>query len=213
VFSCHFGNYRNELENYSQFQCQKNIDYFLFTDDKHIQLDGWKIYETTVFPSNEIMDGNRWTSKYIKFVLPTILKSYDIIIWIDSKNVHKLYMTSDMVYNIFQKYPESKIFNIMHPERKSVQEELEITIKKDIENKLAGQKFLNMVKDIQFNFHLPDTSFIIRKNTTEINKIFEYCFELMKKYKLKRDQNVYNYAFYKKNIVPTILFDTHPFLS
>lgn len=46
------------------------------------------------------------------------------------------------------------------------------------------------------------------KNTSSTNDVFKHCYTLINTYKLKRDQNIYNYAFYEKNIIslnlPTI---------
>jgi hypothetical protein len=39
-----------------------------------------------------------------------------------------------------------------------------------------------------------------------MNEAFEYCFELMQKYKLQCDQNLYNYALDCKNISPIVLY-------
>ena len=36
------------------------------------------------------MDSYRWTSKYIKFILPEKLKDYDVIIWIDNKKMSEI---------------------------------------------------------------------------------------------------------------------------
>jgi hypothetical protein len=206
IYSCNFGNYRKELKNYLSLKCDDNIDYFLFTDNKELKLNKWNIIYTKILPGDEIMDGNRWTSKYIKFVLPDILKSYDIIIWIDSKTINKPnIMTYDKVLNLLEKYPTTDVFNLKHPDRKTIQEELATTIKLKVENKIPGQKFLKQIKNFKSSFSLPDTTLIIRKNNKKINDIFEYCFELMKKYKLKRDQNIYNYAFDNKGVIPLVL--------
>jgi hypothetical protein len=206
VYSCNFGNYRRELKNYSMLQCDDNIDYYLFTDNKTIQLNNWTIYHPDIIPSDDVMNGNRWTSKYIKFILPDILKSYDIIIWIDSKEIHNPHnITYKDIINLLERYPTTSVFNIKHPNRNTAQEELAITIKTKVENIISGRKFLNLIKNFKSEFFLPDTCFIIRKNTKEINDIFEYCFELLKIYKLKRDQNIYNYAFHEKNIIPLVL--------
>ena len=206
VYSCNFGNYRNEIKNYSKLKCDKNIDYYLFTDNIKLKLNGWKICYKKILPSDKIMNGYRWTSKYVKFILPDILKSYDIIIWIDSKKVNTPdIITYNQIIKLLDKYPNNEIFNIKHLERTTAQEELDITIKLEVENKISGQKFLNLIKNFKSNFCLPDTYFIIRKNTEKVNEIFKYCFELMKIHELKRDQNVYNYAFYNKDIVPLVL--------
>jgi hypothetical protein len=197
-----------------------NIDYFLFTDnrlrdDEIIQLQNWKIHNIDTLKSDETMDGNRWTSKYCKFILPEILKSYDVIIWVDNKRIHELNkLTYENILKIINKYPDCDVFNLKHFERSTPQEELLITINKGLENKETGEYFLNnILKDYVSNFDLPDTCFIIKKNNELVNETFEYCFKLMNKYKLKRDQNIYNFAFDKQNITPVLLNYNLDFLT
>jgi hypothetical protein len=210
IYSCNFGNYRNEFKNYYNVFFDKNIYYFLFTDIKlnnseKEKLHNWNICNIDILNSDDIMDGNRWTSKYVKFILPENLKNYDIIVWVDNKQVK--YLNKLIYKNIIElinKYPKYDIFNLKHPHRNTIQEELKITIRIGLENKHSGIYFLNYIKNFVSKFKLPDTSIIIRKNTELTNNAFEHCFNLMKKYKLKRDQNIYNFALDQKNITPFI---------
>ncbi len=211
LYSCNFGNYRNEFELYYNVIFDNNIDYFLFIDKELTQteidsLKKWKICNIDTLESDEVMDGYRWTSKFVKFILPEILRDYDIIIWIDNKRMDTLsILTYEKVLEIINKYPTSNIFNLKHFERSTPQEELIVTINRNVENKESGEFFLNYINNFISNFNLPDTCIIIRKNTVLVNEALEYCFKLMKEFKLKRDQNVYNYAFDTKNIIPTLL--------
>jgi hypothetical protein len=219
LYSCNFGNYRNEFNNYYDMKFDNNIDYYLFTDnilteEQIARLQKWKVCNISVLPTDSIMDGNRWTSKYIKFILPEILQAYDIIIWIDNKilNTNRFKnrkilknVTLRNITQIINKYKSYNVFNIKHPDNKTMQEELILTMQQKIENIDAGCKFLQHIEKYVSKFDLPDTCIIIRKNNSETNKAFEYCFELMKKYGLKRDQNIYNYALDEKNITPMLL--------
>ncbi|MEX0597983.1 MAG: hypothetical protein WD512_15950 [Candidatus Paceibacterota bacterium] len=216
VYSCNIGNYRNEFSNYFNAILDKNIDYFLFTDktlnnEERSKLSNWNVCNIDALPSDEIMNDNRWTSKYIKFVLPENLKNYDIVIWIDNKMFkphHKINsMNYDDIVKLLKIKPNTLVFNIKHPDRKTIQEELRKTISLNLENKISGNFFLKYVKNYNSKFILVDTCFIIRKNNLTVNNAFEYCFNLLKKYKLKRDQNVYNYALDQQNIKPFILDD------
>ena len=215
LYSCNFGNYRDEFSNFYNTIFDKNIDYFLFTDKKITDeeeienLKNWNICNIDILPSDEIMDGCRWTSKYVKFILPENLRKYDIIIWSDSKNFKKnifSQITYEKIIERLNNYPNYDVFNWKHPERNTAQEELLETIHYNLENKEPGEYFLNFIKDHVSKFNLPDTCIIIRKNNLIINEVFEYCFELFKKFKLKRDQNIYNFAFDTKKITP-ILFN------
>ena len=136
-------------------------------------------------------------SKLIEFIInyckKTFLLSLDDIIELNK------------VIKLLEQYPTNEVFNMKHSARITAQQELALTINNGIENKISGQIFLNLIHDFKSNFYLPDTYFIIRKNTEKVNEIFKYCFELMKIHKLKRDQNVYNYAFDNKDIIPIML--------
>jgi hypothetical protein len=221
LYSCNFGNYRKEFNlYYKNVFFDKNIDYFLFTDNKFTdddinKLQNWNICNIENLEGDEIMDSCRWTSKYVKFILPEKLKDYDVIIWIDNKRIAELNkLTYEKITKIVNKYPECNVFNLEHNVRKTVQEELLITLEKNLENKESGEYFLKYIENYISKFNLPDTCIIIRRNNLLTNETFEYCFNLMKEYKLKRDQNIYNYAFDKKNITPILLnFFTLNFLE
>ncbi len=213
LYTCNFGNYRNEFQHYLDCNIDKTIDCFLFTDnttDVH-KLKNWNICHINTPPDDEIMHGSRWASKQVKFILPEMLKKYDIIVWIDNKIFKKKRKINNITYEyiieIINKYPSDNIFNIKHFGRKTPHEEIQKTIDCKLENKEEGLVFLNHIKDYTSSFLLPDTCIIIRKNNTHVNEAFEYCFELLKHHKLKRDQNVYNFALDSKKITPVILTD------
>jgi hypothetical protein len=211
LYSCNFGDYRNEFNLYYNVEFDENIDYFLFTDkncseDEINKLKKWTISNVNILEDDEIMDKFRWTAKYVKFILPETLKNYDIIVWVDNKRIHDVNkLTYKHIMKIITKYPACHVFNLKHPCRNTVQQELLETIKLDLENKNSGAYFLRYIRNFISNFGLPDTSIIIRKNNPLINETFEYCFNLMKQYKLKRDQNIYNFAFHLKNVTPILL--------
>jgi hypothetical protein len=214
IYSCNFGNYRNEFKNYYDMNFDENIDYFLFTDTLLTQpeldnLKRWTVCNMAILPSDEIMDGNRWTSKHAKFILPEKLKHYDIIIWIDSKMIKYKNTTKNMTYEhiteLLNTNSTCAIFNIKHNYRTTAQEELLVTIPSRQENTAAAYYFLDFLGDYVSKFDLPDTCVIIRKNELDVNNALEYCFELMTTHKLKRDQNIYNFALDTKNITPILL--------
>jgi hypothetical protein len=86
-----------------------------------------------------------------------------------------------------------------------MQQELSVTIVNRLENKPAGGYFMDLLGNYVSKFDLPDTSVIIRKNELAVNVAFEYCMELMTTYKLKRDQNIYNFALDAKDVTPILL--------
>ena len=208
VYSCLFGNYRNDISPFnslSKDNLDPKNDYYFFTDNNDIVKEGWNIIYMPLIPSNNtIITSARLTSKYIKFITPKILESYDILIWIDCKQVSNKIIYKNII-DLLEKYPEYDIFNLQHPVRKTIQEELEITIRTKVENKEYGTEFLKKILEFKSPFVLPETCIIIRKNTSSTNDVFEHCYALINTYKLQRDQNIYNYACYEKNIIPLIL--------
>lgn len=208
AYTCNFGNYRNDISAFNALtkdDLDPQIDYYFFTDNKNMTSSEWKIIYTPLIPSDkEIITSDRLTSKHIKFIPPAILDTYDILIWIDCKQLSNK-ITYKNIIKLLEKYPDYDIFNLQHPERKSIQEEIEFTIKTEVENKEHGEKFLKKVSDFKSPFTLPETCIIILKNTTSNKDVFNHCYTLINTYKLKRDQNIYNYAFYEKNKIPLIL--------
>jgi hypothetical protein len=196
VYSCSFGDYRNELKNgidYIKFD--KNIDYYFFTDNCDIKSNVWKILNYNLVPGDAIMDTYRWTSKYIKFVLPDILKKYDIVIWCDCKSIWSLNLSYDKIIKLFN--DKISLINLRHPDRSTAQEELDITITYNIENTYNGINFFNEIKNINYETRLPDSSFIIRRTDYITNRLFEHAYNLLIIKGLKRDQNIYNHAIHE----------------
>lgn len=215
IYTCNYGNnYRNEFARYYNVIFDEKIDYFLFTDkvltpEELHKLKRWNVCDVSGLPSVDTMDDYRLKSKYVKFITPEKLQDYDIIVWIDNKRFNKPDKMNKITYkqiiNILDTYPESEVFNVKHPRRKTIRQELIETIRIGYENVKEGREFLDTIKDFNSSFALPDTCVIIRKNTVSVCDVFQHCFDLMMKYKLKRDQNIYNFAFDSKNITPTIL--------
>jgi hypothetical protein len=210
LYSCNFGNYRNEFNNFYNVKFDDKIDYFIFTDkNTDDKLNGWKVCNVKLLPSDKIMNNYRWTSKYVKFVLPKELNDYDIIIWVDSKRFIKDDKMNDITYDqimeIINKYPEYQVFNLKHKNRNTIQQELRETIKLGFENRVPGINFLRKVKFYVSSFNLPDTCVIIRKNNVDVNNAFANCFKFMQTYHLKRDQNIYNYVLDTAKIKPKLL--------
>lgn len=182
IYSCNFGNYRNEFKNYQNVVFNDNIDYFLFTDkvlndDEKIKLKKWKIINIEYSNHNEIMDKYRWTTKYVKFILPKELETYDIIMWIDSKLFNKKYKIYKMnmyakINQILVTYPNGIIYNKKHPERTTVHEELNITMNLNLENINNAQKFSEKILNFRSNFNLVELGIFMYKNVPEVKEIF-----------------------------------------
>ena len=108
LYSCNFGDYRNEFKSYYNVFFDEKIDYFLFTDkkiteDEMHKLKKWNICNINTLEGDEIMNGSRRTAKYVKFILPEKLKDYDVIIWVDNKRISSLkILTYEKIIKIYQ---------------------------------------------------------------------------------------------------------------
>lgn len=194
IYSCNFGNYRNELkDNIDNIEIDNNIDYYFFTDNKNLTSNKWNIIYPLKIPGDEIMDTNRWTSKYIKLKKHDNLKKYDIIVWCDNKVLNK--SKGFLNYsNIIDTLSNKDLVFLKHPTRKTIQEELIKTIQIKKENDISGKQFLNEIKNKIYNFPLVDTAVVIIRNNKKNSILFEEFYNTLKQKKLKRDQNVISYV-------------------
>jgi hypothetical protein len=198
VYSCNFGNYRREINVINTIKVTEGVDYYFFTDNKELKSTKWKIIHCPMIPSDKTMNSSRWTSKYVKFVLPDALKEYDIIIWCDNKCLKKMNIDIKEIQNYFSNN-SYRIVNFKHNRRATLKEELKYTINIRVENCANAEKFLKEIDGIEYKCPLPDTCYIVRKNEEITNQLFERVYNLLKEKGLKRDQNVYNHAIYELN--------------
>jgi len=204
VYCANFGNYRNENNqiNNENIIMDKEIDYYFFTDDINMKSNKWKIIYVSLQQKNH-MNAYRHTSKYIKFILPSVLENYDAIIWIDSKSLCQLHFSKYKIQNILK---NDNFYLIKHPIRETLQQELKETVKYHYEPKGYGENFLEKVKTITYKSQLPDTTIMIYKNTLVNRNILKNVYDLLIENKLCRDQNVFQHAFYLHNAENKINF-------
>lgn len=203
IYSCNFGKYRSEIKiGIDTIFFYDSIDYYFFTDDTNITSKKWKIINIPMIPGDNIMDSYRWTSKYIKFITPDIIKEYDIIIWCDSKCFirpdRRITIDPNTIINFFSN-TNYDIVNMKHFARNTPHEEIVETMRLNLENEQNVLKFSEKIKDITYNYPLPETCIILRRNNETTNNLMEHVYNLLKQYGLKRDQNVFNHAIYEVN--------------
>lgn len=198
VYSANFGNYRNEIDKgIDNIKPTKGIDYYFFTDNTTITSKYWNVIITELQSSLDFIDSHRHTAKYVKFVVPEILHKYDIIIWIDSKNICDLKLIRSTIRRLLEN-KMNNIFLIKHECRITATQELKTTIELGIEHKVNGTNFLNKIKDITFNTHLPDTTCMIYSNDANNISLLQSVYELLIENGLRRDQNIIQYALEQK---------------
>jgi len=213
IYSANFGNYRNEIANINNIEFDKNIDYYFFTDNKNLRSNIWNIILVPLQPQLNFIDSNRHTAKHTKFIVPEILKQYDTIIWIDSRvikykvNSNKLSFSSEKINNIITKSKNNNsIFIMPHYSRKTIEEEINITITLNLENKINGELFKNKINNLKINTCLLDSCCIMYNNTNENINIFKNIYDELISNGLKRDQNIIPYVFYIKNYESNIIY-------
>ena len=215
IYSANIGNYRNELDKFKIddiYHLPKNIpvDYYLFTDNKNIKSNIWNIIN--IEPDEELeehMDKNRNTCKKLKFIIPEIIRKYEYILWIDTKSIKNMHI---YIKELLQQYnlnnlleiDKNSIFTMKHPTRSHPKDELLITTRANnkgvsLENTTHSQAYNDIIKNIKFKTPLPDSTFLFYRNNKDNISILNNIYDLLIKYKLRRDQNVFQYSFYEKN--------------
>ena len=135
VYSVNFGNYRNELskEKMNKVKFSKEIDYYLFTDSD-IECK-WNVKKVNLLEELDFMNKYRHTSKKYKFCLPKILYSYDYVIWCDTKSLKNIdNLSLDKIKTLITNTKKS-IFLIKHPHRKNIIQELNSTLRLNLEKR------------------------------------------------------------------------------
>lgn len=204
VYSVNFGNYRDEITNIDSIVFDKDIDYYLFTDNKSIRSAFWKIITPGLKQELDFMDAYRHSSKYFKFNIQPLLRRYDIIVWIDCKSLNQLkFKKIDLVQMVNK---NKNIFFVKHPRRKTAQEELVLTVNKGKEHYANGTKFLDEIKDTTFETHLPDTHCIIYASTDENISLLQNVYDTLISKGIRRDQNIIQYVLKNNNFETKISY-------
>lgn len=208
VYSANFNNYRDEINNgIDNYFFDKSINYYFFTDNKMLQSNNWIVNYVDLQPKLDFIDSYRHSSKHCKFIVPEILKKYDVLIWIDTKSLKYLNFPKQSILENLN-FNEKQMFFLKHPNRQTAQQEIIrtmnyynikkilniITIRTPLEDKKYGSRFLNLIKDIKFNTLLPNTTCIIYNNNNDTQKLLKSVYDISIVNKLKRDQNVIQYA-------------------
>ena len=197
VYSANFGNYRSELRwwkrNRAEYDSQ--IDYYFFTENRKLKLKHWRMVYVELQGQLEFMDEKRHTAKFTKWVVPDVLKGYDVLIWIDTKSLNYLKFKKEKILRLSQ----DNIHMIKNPYRSSPLQEVEETVALGQENKKNAEKFKEEVKQIHWNSHLPDTTCIVYRMNLENENLLRNVYNMLLQYEFRRDQNVVQYAFSKTN--------------
>lgn len=192
VYTCITGDYDkvNELS----FK-EKGIDYYLFTNNKSIKSNTWKV----IYIENGKLDNIRLARK-MKVLGNDITNKYEITVWIDGASYIK-----KSVKEFIRKYcdfNENSLVGFKHGLRDSVFLEAIECIKLKKDNKSIIERQIEKYKQMNFddNNGLIESTIIIRKSNDKVlKKTMKDWFSEIKKYSY-RDQLSFNYVADKNNL-------------
>ena len=177
----------------SLIKIYKDMDYYFFTDNETLKSDYWNVVLMPLQPNTDFVDSFRHTAKHSKFVVPKMLHKYDIIVWIDSSMLGILRFSKEKIIELFK--TDKRIFLIKHPRRSIACQELKRTIELKAEHIENAETFLDEIKDMRFNTHLPATGCIVYAASNDNISLLRNAYDTLISKGLRRDQNVIQYVF------------------
>ena len=200
VYTCITGNYDNVNEIANK---EKGIDYYLFTNNKSIKSNTWKV----IYLKDKKLDDHRLSRKIKSLGHPSI-NDYDILVWIDACVVFQKSI-KEFIKTYLKRAPFAAF---RHFERDCIYDEaIEcIRLKKDTKKDILRQvEFLRKEGYPAHNGLLEMTVFIRRQNNPVVQKTMKDWFKMIRKYS-KRDQLSFMYCAWKNklqfNTIPLIVW-------
>ena len=194
VYTCITGEYDNVNEIVKN---EKNIDFFLFTNNKNIKSKTWNV----IFLDNPEKLNNHMLSRKIKILgHPLINNKYDIALWMDASICFK----KSIKEFIKKYYDENKAFfsAFKHSERNCIYKEMNECLKKrkDAKTNIIKTKKFLLKEGFPENYGLCEmTVFIKNLKNEQVKKLCELWYKMVLKYS-KRDQLSFMYCVWKYNI-------------
>ncbi len=191
VYSCITGNY----DNVNEIKKEKDIDYYLFTNNKKVKSATWKV----IYIENDTLS-NVVLARKIKILgHPLINDNYDIALWMDGavsfntkiKDFIDHFMTEDDVFVAFK-----------HGTRNTVKEECEACVRYRKEDKEKIKNILDFYKQENYpdnNGLVESTVYIKRLKDQKVQETMKLWFSMIENF-TKRDQLSFNYCIYKTGL-------------
>ena len=191
VYSCITGDYDNVLE----IEREEGIDYYLFTNNKKIKSNSWKV----IYIEDDSLSNVLLARKTKILGHPIVNDNYDIALWMDGavsfntkiKDFIDHFMKNDDVFVAFR-----------HGERNSIKEECEACVRFCKEDKNKVKNILDFYKKEGYpdnNGLIESTVFIKRVKDKKVNETMNLWFDMVKNF-TKRDQLSFNYCIYKTDL-------------
>lgn len=192
IYTCVTGNY-DKVKNPKVVA--DNWDYILYTDNKNIKSDVWKV---KYLDKNEFKGlNNTKKARKVKVLVNKFMAEYDITIWVDS-NIEIL----ENPENFVNKYKKNNdIVTIEHPARNCIYEEMIAVFysNRDMDYQtLYNQMRRYSQDDYPRENGLAETNVMLRVKNDKVNKIMDKWWDEIKEYS-KRDQLSFNYSLWKVN--------------
>ena len=187
VYTCITGDYDEISEIETK---EKNIDYYLFTNNKNIKSDTWNV----IYIDNPDNLDNIRLARKIKILGNEITKKYDITIWLDGASYIR-----KSIKEFIEKYinfDEYSLIGFKHRERDCIYDEALECVKVRKDNKDIIKKQMDKYKKEKYPKHngLIESTILFRKNNDKtLDKTMKLWFEEIKKFSY-RDQLSFNYV-------------------
>ena len=192
VYTCITGNYDNvnEFKNLKE----KNIDYYLFTNNKKIKSDFWNV----VYIEDDSLDNIKLARK-TKILGNEIVNKYDVSVWMDGLIVPKVKISEFIKECDLKKYD---LIGFKHQLRDCVYDECKAVVrekKEKKENALKIEKFLEKENYPKHNGLIESTILVRNLKSETLRKTCELWFDMICNYSI-RDQLSFNYSAHKNNL-------------
>ena len=193
VYTCITGEYDavNDFVDYKE----TNIDYYLFTNNKEVVSDFWKV----IYIENNGLDNIRLARK-LKILGNEILDKYEISVWIDGATYLKKTISSFINNECDMK--KYSLVGFKHPSRDCIYDEAKACViySRDLKKIILEQ--VSFLKKENYPCHngLIESAILVRRNNdTILKKTMNLWFEMILKYSY-RDQLSFNYVAWHENL-------------
>lgn len=204
LYSCNFGNYRNEILKVNSIKRINQVDYFFYTD-KNFTSMLWNVICPARTSYSSHMNSNRFQAKIIRYLLQKELQIYDYAVYVDSKSIavrrFNQYFELERIRRTIELNPDVDIFVRYHSEYpsrvKDIYGEIDRVVRMKKENKtsayswksyLVGQNWTQKGPFIDFDI------FIRKVSSKKLNKmLLDTLFLGLESNFLQRDQVVLLY--------------------
>lgn len=209
VYTCITGDYDNVIEITKK---EKNIDYYLFTNNKNIKSNTWDV----IYIEDDKLDNQRLSRKIKMLGHPIIDERYSVSIWMDAcidfqKSINEF-------VNMYYNEKEAPFSAFKHHLNNCIYQEANDCIRmgKDTkENVVEHIKFLKEEKYPKDNGLYEMTVFIKNHNDPKVKETMKLWFDMVCNHS-KRDQLSFMYSVWKTHMriktIDLVVWDNEWFL-